>query len=203
MKHKMEWPGAIRWIEQQEFAGGLRSTGAVSFDPDEPGKTVMSGLGSGGQVALSADLDQHTHVLRRDVDGGGAHSEAGSVLRLERDVTGTTSESGFFIHAYDGPSGQTKFAVDKNGEVRATAIADNMGGNVFISLGGSDFQVVSPMGGHASSSLGTPAMPFPGLFVDEGSADGTTVVMANLPGSDPANAGQLWNDGGTVKVSAG
>jgi BarA-like signal transduction histidine kinase len=29
------------------------------------------------------------------------------------------------------------------------------------------------------------------------------VYMSTLPTSDPASAGQLWNDGGTVKVSAG
>jgi len=29
------------------------------------------------------------------------------------------------------------------------------------------------------------------------------VMAADLPTSDPSNAGQLWNDGGTVKISAG
>jgi hypothetical protein len=29
------------------------------------------------------------------------------------------------------------------------------------------------------------------------------IMMANLPTSDPSNAGQLWNDSGTLKVSAG
>lgn len=29
------------------------------------------------------------------------------------------------------------------------------------------------------------------------------VVMTNLPTSDPVNAGELWNDSGTLKVSAG
>jgi hypothetical protein len=29
------------------------------------------------------------------------------------------------------------------------------------------------------------------------------VIMANLPTSDPGNAGQLFNDSGTLKVSAG
>ena len=29
------------------------------------------------------------------------------------------------------------------------------------------------------------------------------IMMANLPTSDPSNAGQLWNDSGDLKVSAG
>ena len=29
------------------------------------------------------------------------------------------------------------------------------------------------------------------------------VIMSNLPTSDPSNAGQLYNDSGVLKVSAG
>jgi len=29
------------------------------------------------------------------------------------------------------------------------------------------------------------------------------ILMANLPTSDPTNAGQLWNNSGTLKISAG
>lgn len=32
---------------------------------------------------------------------------------------------------------------------------------------------------------------------------GDVVMVANLPTSDPSNAGQLWNDSNTIKVSAG
>ena len=34
-------------------------------------------------------------------------------------------------------------------------------------------------------------------------ASGATVVFSNLPTTDPVNAGQLWNDSGTLKISAG
>tara|TARA_R100000697_G_scaffold26187_1_gene34764 strand:+ start:1924 stop:3111 length:1188 start_codon:yes stop_codon:yes gene_type:complete len=34
-------------------------------------------------------------------------------------------------------------------------------------------------------------------------AFGGTVILSNLPTSDPSNAGQLWNDSGTLKISAG
>ncbi len=33
--------------------------------------------------------------------------------------------------------------------------------------------------------------------------DGTTVIMENLPTSDPSVAGQLWNNAGALAVSAG
>jgi len=33
--------------------------------------------------------------------------------------------------------------------------------------------------------------------------DGTTVVISDLPTSDPGVAGQLWNNAGVLSVSAG
>ena len=33
--------------------------------------------------------------------------------------------------------------------------------------------------------------------------DGTTVVIADLPETDPEVVGQLWNDSGVLSVSAG
>ena len=38
---------------------------------------------------------------------------------------------------------------------------------------------------------------------DEVSFETVKIMMPNLPTSDPTNAGQLWNDSGTLKVSAG
>ena len=32
---------------------------------------------------------------------------------------------------------------------------------------------------------------------------GSSVIVTNLPTSDPSSAGQLYNDGGTLKISAG
>lgn len=37
----------------------------------------------------------------------------------------------------------------------------------------------------------------------ESSIDGATIVLPNLPTADPGVAGQLWNDAGALKVSAG
>jgi hypothetical protein len=42
-----------------------------------------------------------------------------------------------------------------------------------------------------------------GVTMTDLTASGATVIFSNLPVIDPVNAGQLWNDGGTLKVSAG
>lgn len=41
------------------------------------------------------------------------------------------------------------------------------------------------------------------LYVPGGISSLGAIIFGNLPTSDPANPGQLWNDVGTVKVSAG
>lgn len=42
------------------------------------------------------------------------------------------------------------------------------------------------------------------VTVDDGlTVKGAVVMLSNLPTSNPNNAGQLWNDSGTLKVSAG
>ena len=42
-----------------------------------------------------------------------------------------------------------------------------------------------------------------GVAVTGGLTTTSTVVLSNLPTSDPSVAGQLWNDSGTLKISAG
>lgn len=42
-----------------------------------------------------------------------------------------------------------------------------------------------------------------GVTMTDLTASGATVVFSNLPTTDPVNAGQLWNDAGTLKISAG
>lgn len=35
------------------------------------------------------------------------------------------------------------------------------------------------------------------------SQDGSNLVLTNVPTFDPHNVGQIWNSGGTLKISAG
>ena len=42
------------------------------------------------------------------------------------------------------------------------------------------------------------------VTVEDGlTVNGTVVMLSNLPTSDPNNAGQLWNQSGTLKISLG
>jgi len=42
-----------------------------------------------------------------------------------------------------------------------------------------------------------------GVAVTGGLTTTSTVILSNLPTSDPGTTGQLWNDNGTLKISAG
>ena len=42
------------------------------------------------------------------------------------------------------------------------------------------------------------------VTIEDGlTVNGTVVMLSNLPTSNPNNAGQLWNDSGTLKISQG
>ena len=41
------------------------------------------------------------------------------------------------------------------------------------------------------------------LNIQNSSANPTEIILDGIPTSDPATAGQLWNDAGTLKISAG
>jgi hypothetical protein len=74
-----------------------------------------------GQRTLTAALDQDDHVILRDVDGASTYAEAGSVLRLEREVTNVTAEDGNFME-WGGLAGSTYLGrIDKLGVVRGPA----------------------------------------------------------------------------------
>ena len=84
------------------------------------------------------------------------------------------------------------------------------GGNYTISHTGNGTWTVGPSGSflnHTNSSLEIEVISAfsvtNGFFGDYFVADSNGIKMPNIPTSDPAEAGRLWNDGGTLKISAG
>ena len=51
--------------------------------------------------------------------------------------------------------------------------------------------------------LGTSTLPWNGLYIKSGQNLNSSVIMLDLPTTDPQVAGQLWNDNGTLKISSG
>jgi hypothetical protein len=89
---------------------------AVHLSGHKVGRYVYAGLGNQNQVALSSSLNQSDVIIKRDVDGGSSWSESGSLLRLEKDVTNVTSESGNYLEWADTTSGVLG-VIDASGNV--------------------------------------------------------------------------------------
>jgi len=116
-------------VRNINFATSYSDTGANS------GTITMGKGGATGQVALSVDLTINDVIIKRDVDGGGTRSEDGTLLRLERDITNVTSESGRFLEW--GNTGTTLGAIDKTGVLTLTttdpaAATSTINGNLFV-----------------------------------------------------------------------
>jgi len=67
--------------------------------------TISFGLGNANQQTLSTNLDNDDIVIKRDIDGASTYSETGTLLRLEKDVTNVTSESGNYLEWVDTTGG--------------------------------------------------------------------------------------------------
>lgn len=88
--------------------------------------------------------------------------------------------------------------------------ADNKNAGNILLVGG-DAYVTNGNGGGISLNAGAAADPERNGIINLsarlvqfiGLNSPLVVLMPDLPTADPVNAGQLWNDGGTLKVSAG
>ena len=109
------------------------------------------------------------------------------------------------------PSGSTGNAINQGVEVRITGSLRITGSNITQGSQGlyNDFEV---LGSRSQFSGGVGNLNQHNMVVsgsvnisgslNVGRAANSIVILSNLPTSDPSNAGQLYNDGGTLKVSA-
>ena len=107
----------------------------------------------------------------------------------------------FFMRATEDFSGSAngtrmEFSATPNGDTQPIQCLDINGDSVVINEDSEDvdFRVES---NNVANAIKVDAGQ------DEVSFETVKIMMPNLPTSDPTNAGQLWNDSGTLKVSAG
>jgi len=102
-----------------------------SYTPDR--SRITMGPGAYSQLGLTANLDQNDVLIERDVDGGGSYSEAGSLLKLYRDVTNVTSEAGHFLECEDEANG-VELCVDRLGNLILGGTSVGANGDTIITL---------------------------------------------------------------------
>jgi hypothetical protein len=209
---------------------GTNLTGSTSLTWDEPGDgrlglvstvnghAIIFGAGPGVEIAIrggngdavlgaghGGGVGGEIEILSGagDGDGGGA-----IVITTGSDING--GDSGALLlatgHVADGRSGSIDIRVSEGGasaiggsiNIVAGAGATGSGGSVVIQPGAK-----STGGSHGTLQLysadGSNMLELsPSQFYFLG-----PIVFDGLPSADPVNAGQLWNDAGTLKVSAG
>lgn len=95
---------------------------------EPPHFRVSMGVGNQSEWSLSTfdfgNLDQSDVTIKRDVDGAGIYSEAGTLLRIERDITSVTSADGSFMEW--GNTGTTLGSIGKLGALFLNSTTPNI-----------------------------------------------------------------------------
>ena len=157
-------------------AGNITTTGTGTFAGlTVTGNMILAGTGSGvdGSMYLSATNGMVVYV------GNTAGGSANDWLLYN----GATSS------VLANPTGTQDLVAYGNLTLSS--------GNLFVSSGDLRIGTTSAVGSESLTVNGDQNLS--GDLI----VGGTEVTLSNLPTADPVNAGQLWNDSGTVKVSAG
>lgn len=179
----------------------------------ENGGGTIAGIGPGVQLFILAAEGDADHVGGElTLESGASDGQNGGNLNIKAGNDGGGGNGGPVViysgTAADGESGDITIKVGgggtsaSGGDINITAGSGltGSGGSVVLSAGPKNtggshgtIQMYSALGSHSLELSETAGFVF----------GGGVIVLNGLPSSDPANAGQLWNDGGTLKVSAG
>jgi hypothetical protein len=183
---------------------GGRSNGVGSPDSGSGGYVVANGgqaTGEGGHTYLSG--------------GSGGAGKRGGDVSLSSGTGDGNNDSGAIITAYGGDGQGTTGAVDAQGGSSYNAGGGN-GGEITLDGGVSGGGQAHLQGGAGASGASGGSVLLHGGAGDGGIHDGARIellggsptadgllVLTGVPTADPAVAGAVWSDAGTLKISAG
>lgn len=191
----MKWIGENIWDLVSRFRNTVYFEGDVEFNTDTV--TFQSANEDDPIVTIkntSNDANEMASLnFVKDRDGGTAatNDNLGEIYFSGEDASGNFQEYSRILSEIDvATHGQ------ESGRLKL-GVANHDGGNGYglILTGGSADNEVDVTVGFGAASVTTVAGDL--------TTTGDVVMMANLPTSDPENAGQLWNDSNTLKISAG
>ena len=181
------------------------SNGNITIENDGTGDILLK---AGGQVGIgsvsSPDTSLHIKTaaakvtLQRTADGntpGISFQQSGGNVRAEFMMDGTSGTSNtLFFKTHDGSSLSERLRVTHTG----AKVSGRLEVDEIVGADSSAIQISNLDTNVISSSDSSQVTVEDGLTIN-----GIVVMMANLPTSDPGNAGQLYNDSGVLKVSSG
>jgi hypothetical protein len=99
--------------------------------------------------------------------------------------------------------GANSYAIAIGGDANASGLRSIAIGNNVTAITDDAVTIGSSVAGRLTYDTTNDWTFGAGVTMTDLTASGATVVFSNLPTTDPLNAGQLWNDLGTLKISAG
>lgn len=178
--------GNYEWTGTHTFTGLSSVGGDVVIGDGGTDELQIYGVGTAGDSNYERIVFGFSNSRYRIV------SEAGGTGTARNIVVGSGDGSSNAVLSLDNGTGiNNSFAIAGNAASCAIRFDDSGGTSrnaIYVSSGN-----VMTIGNANYGSI---------LLVNNVSFGGT-LTAANLPTSDPAVANQLWNDAGTVKVSAG
>lgn len=176
---------------------------------DYPGVTTDSadGLIVTGGILCNDSITADGEVAAPNVVVGGSQFSSDGSLAI-KDQTGSTTinidGAGGTITCGNESGDDGAFYVYR-GNSSVLSVGDDVGvGNNLAVSGGLTVTGLTECGILEASNIEAAGQVIAPIFsTGELTVTGAGVFMASLPTSDPSVAGQLWNDSGTLKVSAG
>jgi hypothetical protein len=182
-----------------------RQKAVVDWEPDltlfveatEAGEQALTGARS----AATGDNAAITDLYSNTVDGN-ALTDVESIASGggQAEFTVKASQSGTNNSQMTIRSESSGTAGDAYGDIRTGVVAPNTTGSAYMDIfatspgnGGDSYLSLKAVRSSASAEIQLVAA----------ASGGAQVFIRNLPTADPVNAEQLWNDAGTLKVSAG
>jgi hypothetical protein len=172
-----------------EMDGNLEFLASSSFQDGVYSQTVEGNgeiSGSFGSVFSFTNLfdsgTEGTYTVSPTTDGSGTGAQLEITVFSYRAFYRIEIESSLVLNGGSG------YAI---GDTLTVDLAD-LGGNAGETV---VFTLQSGVDGTKTSTIEVTA--------DEISLSTTKIIFPNLPTTDPGNTGQLWNDSGSLKISAG
>tara|TARA_Y100001963_G_scaffold149269_1_gene228446 strand:- start:58 stop:645 length:588 start_codon:yes stop_codon:yes gene_type:complete len=195
----------MKWIGQQIYDQVSRFKNDVFFENPvslTSSLTVDSALTVGGTTVFTSPALARPAV---EIKNTGGNAEGGNLsFKLDKGVVGADEDIPGIINWINDNDAQQQITFGQLYTMVADATDGQEAGTMYLKVAEFDGTLTAGL----TLNGDTNANGEVDVSIGSGAGSTTTIasgviMMSNLPTSDPSNAGQLWNSGGYIKVSAG
>ena len=195
----------MKWIGQQIYDQVSRFKNDVFFENPvslTSSLTVDGGLTVGGTTVFTSPALARPAV---EIKNTGGNAEGGNLsFKLDKGVVGADEDIPGIINWINDNDAQQQITFGQLYTMVADATDGQEAGTMYLKVAEFDGTLTAGL----TLNGDTNANGEVDVSIGSGAGSTTTIasgviMMSNLPTSDPSNAGQLWNSGGYIRVSAG